>query len=190
MKPTAEGVGHGIEAGFERDRGGLIASRRRRHASPLDLFLIGSCGAAFAGAIKARELGRRVLIDEHRTTGAICLNVGCIPSKVLLVRSKRARPAGEPTLREALARAGAGDGCEADGVERWRSRRVIPGGDVDVGELDRVCVFATRDDVARSSSRSVVWGDFEESDVLGSPPARGCVSRAWRWRLVAAAALA
>jgi hypothetical protein len=67
---------------------------------------------------------------------------------------------------------------------------VIPGGDVDVGELDRVCVFATRDD-----GRSLVLverrlGDFEEPGALGPPPDRCCVSRAWQRRLVAAAALA
>jgi mercuric reductase len=69
----------------------------------MDLIVVGSGGAAFAGAIRARELGQRVLMVEHGTTGGTCLNVGCIPSKVLLVRSERARLAGEPTLREALA---------------------------------------------------------------------------------------
>jgi mercuric reductase len=66
-----------------------------------DLIVIGSGGAAFAGAIRARELGRRVLMVEHGTTGGTCLNVGCIPSKALLVRSERARLAGSPALEEA-----------------------------------------------------------------------------------------
>ncbi len=66
-----------------------------------DLIVIGSGGAAFAGAIRARELGRRVLMVEHGTTGGTCLNVGCIPSKALLVRSERARLAGAPALEEA-----------------------------------------------------------------------------------------
>jgi mercuric reductase len=68
-----------------------------------DLVVIGSGGAAFAGAIRARELGRRVLMVEHGTTGGTCLNVGCIPSKALLVRSERARVAGTPLLRDAQA---------------------------------------------------------------------------------------
>jgi mercuric reductase len=67
-----------------------------------DLIVIGSGGAAFAGAIRARELGQRVLMVEHGTTGGTCLNVGCIPSKVLLSRSERARVTGAPTLEQAL----------------------------------------------------------------------------------------
>jgi mercuric reductase len=67
-----------------------------------DLVVIGSGGAAFAGAIRARELGQRVLMVEHATTGGTCLNVGCIPSKVLLARSERARLAGVPTLDDSL----------------------------------------------------------------------------------------
>jgi hypothetical protein len=67
---------------------------------------------------------------------------------------------------------------------------VIPGGDVNVGELDRVCVFATRGDGRSLVLEERRWGEFEERVALGSPPDRGRVSRAWRRRLVAAAALA
>ena len=72
-----------------------------------DLVVIGSGGGAFAGAIRARDLSRRVLMVEHGTTGGTCVNVGCIPSKALLVRSERARLAGAPSLGEALASKGA-----------------------------------------------------------------------------------
>ncbi|MBA3407806.1 MAG: mercury(II) reductase [Solirubrobacterales bacterium] len=68
-----------------------------------DLIVIGSGGGAFAGAIRARDLGRRVLMVERGTTGGTCVNVGCIPSKALLVASERARLAHAPTLSEALA---------------------------------------------------------------------------------------
>ena len=67
-----------------------------------DLLVIGSGGGAFAGAIRARDLGRRVLMVEHGTTGGTCVNVGCIPSKALLVASEGARTSGAPTLAEAL----------------------------------------------------------------------------------------
>jgi hypothetical protein len=67
---------------------------------------------------------------------------------------------------------------------------VIPGGDVDGGELDRGGAFATRDDGRSLVLEERRWGEFEEPVVLGSPPDRGCVSRAWRRWLVAAAALA
>ncbi len=94
-----------MESNLELSESTVVSSRRdgagARH--DWDLVVIGSGGAAFAAAIKARELGRRVLMIEQGTTGGTCLNVGCIPSKVLLVRSERARTAGRPTLREALA---------------------------------------------------------------------------------------
>lgn len=68
-----------------------------------DLIVIGSGGGAFAGAIRARDLGRSVLMVERGTTGGTCVNVGCIPSKALLVASERARLAHAPTLSEAMA---------------------------------------------------------------------------------------
>ncbi len=55
-----------------------------------DLVVIGSGSAAFAAAIRARDLGRRVLLIERGTTGGTCVNVGCIPSKSLLADSERA----------------------------------------------------------------------------------------------------
>ncbi|HLI58385.1 MAG TPA: mercury(II) reductase [Solirubrobacteraceae bacterium] len=52
-----------------------------------DLVVLGSGGGAFAAAIRARDLGRRVLMVEAATIGGTCVNVGCIPSKSLLVSS-------------------------------------------------------------------------------------------------------
>ena len=68
-----------------------------------DLVVIGSGGGAFAGAIRARDLARSVLMVEHGTMGGTCVNVGCIPSKALLVASGRAARTGAPALREAMA---------------------------------------------------------------------------------------
>jgi mercuric reductase len=72
-------------------------------AADYDLVVIGSGGGAFAGAIRARDLGRTVLMVEHGTPGGTCVNVGCIPSKALLVRSERAALTGAPSLGEAVA---------------------------------------------------------------------------------------
>lgn len=72
-------------------------------AYDFDLIVLGSGGGAFAGAIRARDLDKRVLMLERATTGGTCVNVGCIPSKALLVRSERARRTGRPSLAEALA---------------------------------------------------------------------------------------
>lgn len=50
-----------------------------------DLAIIGSGSAAFAAAIKATEAGARVVMVERATAGGTCVNVGCVPSKALLV---------------------------------------------------------------------------------------------------------
>ncbi|GAB3043393.1 mercury(II) reductase [Parafrigoribacterium mesophilum] len=49
-----------------------------------DLAIVGSGGAAFAAAIRATNLGKRVVMIERGTTGGTCVNTGCIPSKALL----------------------------------------------------------------------------------------------------------
>ncbi len=49
-----------------------------------DLAIIGSGGAAFAAAIRAANLGGRVVVIERGTVGGTCVNVGCVPSKALL----------------------------------------------------------------------------------------------------------
>ena len=49
-----------------------------------DLAVIGSGGGAFAAAIRATNLGKRVLMVERGTIGGTCVNTGCVPSKALL----------------------------------------------------------------------------------------------------------
>lgn len=66
-----------------------------------DLVVVGSGGGAFAGAIRARDLGRRVLLVERATIGGTCVNVGCIPSKTLLAAARRA--GGQPAALAAAA---------------------------------------------------------------------------------------
>jgi mercuric reductase len=100
------------QAAGEPDRDGAGATY------DYDLIVIGSGGAAFAGAIRARDLGGRVLMVEHGTTGGTCVNVGCIPSKALLVRSERATLAGAPSLGEALT-------TKDELVERLRQTKYV-----------------------------------------------------------------
>ncbi len=69
-----------------------------------DLIVLGSGSAAFAAAIRARDLDMRVLMVEQGVTGGTCVNVGCVPSKTLLVDSERHRQADEPPLERAVAR--------------------------------------------------------------------------------------
>ena len=52
--------------------------------SPLHIAVIGSGGAAMAAALKAAERGARVTLIERGTIGGTCVNVGCVPSKILI----------------------------------------------------------------------------------------------------------
>jgi mercuric reductase len=49
-----------------------------------DLVVIGSGGAAFAAAITASEMDKKVLMIERGVLGGTCVNIGCVPSKTLL----------------------------------------------------------------------------------------------------------
>lgn len=46
--------------------------------------IIGSGGAAMAAALKAAERGARVTLVERGTLGGTCVNVGCVPSKIMI----------------------------------------------------------------------------------------------------------
>ncbi len=54
-----------------------------------DLVIIGSGSAAFAAAIRASSHDARVALVESDTVGGTCVNVGCVPSKVLLEAAQR-----------------------------------------------------------------------------------------------------
>lgn len=50
----------------------------------LHIAIIGSGGAAMACALKAVELGARVTLVECGTIGGTCVNIGCVPSKIMI----------------------------------------------------------------------------------------------------------
>ncbi|OAX54995.1 mercury(II) reductase [Xanthomonas graminis] len=57
----------------------------RAGAGPaLHVAVIGSGGAAMAAALKAVEQGARVTLIERGTLGGTCVNVGCVPSKIMI----------------------------------------------------------------------------------------------------------
>ena len=53
-----------------------------------DLAVIGSGPGGYVSAIRAAQLGKKVLIIEENELGGICLNWGCIPTKSLLRSSE------------------------------------------------------------------------------------------------------
>ncbi len=58
--------------------------QRRRSRGALCVAVIGSGGAAFAAAIRAAEEGASVTLIEKGTLGGTCVNVGCVPSKIMI----------------------------------------------------------------------------------------------------------
>lgn len=56
---------------------------------PLHVAIIGSGSAAFAAAIQATKSGAKVsIIEANKMIGGTCVNVGCVPSKILIQAAK------------------------------------------------------------------------------------------------------
>jgi len=54
-----------------------------------DLVILGAGVGGYVAALRAAQLGRKVLlVEKSETLGGTCLNVGCIPSKALLESSE------------------------------------------------------------------------------------------------------
>lgn len=53
-------------------------------AGDLHVAIIGSGAAAFACALECVEQGSRVTLIERDTVGGTCVNVGCVPSKIMI----------------------------------------------------------------------------------------------------------
>ncbi len=49
-----------------------------------DLLVIGSGPGGYNAAIRASQLGMKVAVVEKNSIGGVCVNLGCIPSKVLI----------------------------------------------------------------------------------------------------------
>ena len=71
---------------LDKARGWLDREQvKREDGKPaLHVAVIGSGGAAMAAALKAVEQGARVTLIERGTLGGTCVNVGCVPSKIMI----------------------------------------------------------------------------------------------------------
>jgi len=56
----------------------------RKAEARLHIAIVGSGSGAFAAAIKAVEAGASVTMIEHGILGGTCVNVGCVPSKIMI----------------------------------------------------------------------------------------------------------
>ncbi|MFU8863989.1 MAG: dihydrolipoyl dehydrogenase [Rhodobacterales bacterium] len=57
-------------------------------AKAFDLIVIGAGPGGYVAAIRAAQLGKKVVIVERESLGGICLNWGCIPTKAMLRSSE------------------------------------------------------------------------------------------------------
>jgi dihydrolipoamide dehydrogenase len=68
-----------------------------------DLIVLGGGPAGYTAAIRAAQLGlNTAIIDKREALGGTCLNIGCIPSKALLVSSDHVRFAQHQAERHGL----------------------------------------------------------------------------------------
>ncbi len=92
---TAPVEGMGRDAPWS-DRGRAEGSR----SHTLHIAIIGGGSAAFACAIRASEQGARVtMIERHAVIGGTCVNVGCVPSKILIRAAQEAHTQAAPHFR-------------------------------------------------------------------------------------------
>jgi dihydrolipoamide dehydrogenase len=68
-----------------------------------DLIVLGGGPAGYTGAIRAAQLGlNTAIIDNREVLGGTCLNIGCIPSKALLLSSDHLHFARHQAARHGL----------------------------------------------------------------------------------------
>src|ERR1700722_10580608 len=68
-----------------------------------DLIVLGGGPAGYTGAIRAAQLGlNTAIIDKGEVVGGTCLNIGCIPSKALLLSSDHLHFAQHQAARHGL----------------------------------------------------------------------------------------
>ena len=72
------------EAITSSPHGPNTVSHARADGSTLRIAVVGSGGGAMAAALKAAELGATVTLIERGFIGGTCVNVGCVPSKILI----------------------------------------------------------------------------------------------------------
>lgn len=53
-----------------------------------DIAIIGAGPAGYVGAIRATQLGAKVVVIEKGELGGVCMNVGCIPTKTIIASTE------------------------------------------------------------------------------------------------------
>lgn len=84
-----------------------------------DVIVIGSGSAGYVSAIRAADLGKKVLIIEGRDIGGTCLNRGCIPTKAILRAAQVYAEAKESKVFGINATCSTFD---IDGIQNWKEQ--------------------------------------------------------------------
>ncbi|MHB1287167.1 MAG: mercury(II) reductase [Leptospirales bacterium] len=96
LRETVRHAGYDLEETGAKDR---TAPPKAPSAGETNLHvaIVGAGSGAFAAAIRAAEGGARVTLIERGTVGGTCVNVGCVPSKILIRQAHHAHdPLSQP----------------------------------------------------------------------------------------------
>ncbi len=83
----------GFEAEIERHE-----ATTRSSGDGLEVVIIGSGAAAMAAAVELAGRGARVTVVERGVVGGTCVNIGCVPSKILLQAAHAVHGQRHPTV--------------------------------------------------------------------------------------------
>lgn len=89
------------------------SAKPSRGESAPDLVVIGTGSAGFSAAIRASELGAKVVLVGDGTIGGTCVNIGCVPSKALIRAAE--------TLHQARAASRFAGVTAAARLEDWKA---------------------------------------------------------------------
>ncbi|HEV2376742.1 MAG TPA: dihydrolipoyl dehydrogenase [Streptosporangiaceae bacterium] len=90
-------------------------------SGPYDLVILGGGSGGYACALRAAELGKRVVLIEKDKLGGTCLHRGCIPTKALLHAAEVADLAAEAADFGVRAQF---EGIDVPGVHRYKDKVV------------------------------------------------------------------
>ena len=90
LRPKGQGLVQGAHVGQIDPR------PEKEGSSPRHLVIIGAGSGAVAAALRATDLGARVTLVERGTMGGTCVNVGCVPSKILVRQGHQAHTVKTP----------------------------------------------------------------------------------------------
>ncbi len=77
-----------------------VSLRKNSGKFDTDLLIIGGGSAAFAAALKASEMNKKVIMfNDMLPIGGTCVNVGCVPSKTLIRTAEAFHNANHPNFK-------------------------------------------------------------------------------------------